>query len=58
MLQNRKDLHRYGSAHPNSLNMAMCDGSVHAISYSIAGKTFRRLGGRVDGQIVDPKKAI
>ncbi|MCA9099683.1 MAG: DUF1559 domain-containing protein, partial [Planctomycetales bacterium] len=39
----------YGSAHPASWNVVMCDGSVHSLSYSIDTETHRRLGWRGDG---------
>jgi len=46
------DYMSFGSAHPNSCNMAMCDGSVRAISYNIDGNTYGFLCSRKDGQII------
>jgi prepilin-type processing-associated H-X9-DG protein len=43
----------FGSAHPASLNMAMCDGSVHSISYEIDRDTHRYLANRMDGQVAN-----
>ena len=43
----------FGSAHPTSLHMAFCDGSVHAISYDVDVITYERLANRRDGQEVD-----
>ena len=40
----------YGSAHYGGLNMAMCDGSIHFISYSIDPTIHMRLANRADGQ--------
>lgn len=39
---------RYGSAHSSIFNVVMCDGSVHAISYTISPRNFRLMCNRRD----------
>lgn len=41
----------FGSAHAAGLNMAMCDGSVHFLSYEIDPTTHRYLSNRFDGEV-------
>ena len=43
----------FGGAHPSSINCAMCDGSVHTVSYTVDPIMFMRLGSRNDGQPID-----
>ncbi len=42
------DNNQFGSVHPNTFSMAMCDGSVHQISYSVDPNVHRILGNRND----------
>jgi prepilin-type N-terminal cleavage/methylation domain-containing protein/prepilin-type processing-associated H-X9-DG protein len=44
---------QFGAAHPVSLNMAFCDGSVRTIAYTVNLITHQRLGNRRDGQVID-----
>jgi prepilin-type processing-associated H-X9-DG protein len=41
--------YNFGSAHPSGFNMAMCDGSVHNISYDVSERVHRCLCNRADG---------
>ncbi len=43
----------FGSAHEGACHMALCDGSVRSVGYSVDVETHRRLGNRRDGQVVD-----
>ncbi len=51
------DVYSFGSAHASGFHMAMCDGSVQQISYSIDPKIHYYLGCRDDGVAIDPKRA-
>lgn len=46
-------IHRFGSAHTAGMQMVLCDGSVHTISYDIDGEMHRRFANRNDGLAVD-----
>ena len=43
----------FGSAHPGTVNFALCDGSTHALSIEINALNFYQLGHRADGSIVN-----
>ena len=44
---------RFGSSHPGRFNVALADGSVRSITYSIDPTTFRFLGSMADGQAIN-----
>jgi prepilin-type N-terminal cleavage/methylation domain-containing protein/prepilin-type processing-associated H-X9-DG protein len=46
----------FGSAHAGSLNMALCDGSVRSINYSIDTTVHAHLCDRGDGMAIDASK--
>ena len=52
MLHNRS----FGSAHSGTCHFAFCDGSVHAISFSIDPRIASLLANRKDGQTIDGSK--
>ncbi len=52
------DNNDYGSAHTNGFGMALCDGSVRTISYSIDLTTHGYLANRKDGHVVDQSKFV
>jgi prepilin-type processing-associated H-X9-DG protein len=41
---------RFGSSHPDGMNLLLCDGSVRSLSYSVDQLTFHLYGYRNDGQ--------
>ncbi|MEM6798103.1 MAG: DUF1559 domain-containing protein [Planctomycetota bacterium] len=41
----------FGSAHPGSMNMAFCDGSVQSIAYDVDDEVYFKYGGRDDDAI-------
>jgi hypothetical protein len=47
---------QFGSAHPSGFSMAMCDGSVQFMNYTIDPATHWYLGNRQDGISIDPHK--
>jgi prepilin-type N-terminal cleavage/methylation domain-containing protein len=48
--------YRFGSAHAQTFNAVLCDGSVHSLPYNIDLEMHRRLGCRNDRHAVDSSK--
>ena len=46
-------IRRFGSAHRDSVRMALADGSVRAVGWFVDAETHRRLGNRADGAAID-----
>jgi prepilin-type N-terminal cleavage/methylation domain-containing protein len=44
--------HHMGSAHPATVNMVMCDGSVHGYDFDVDPLVWNSIGGRADGDDV------
>jgi prepilin-type N-terminal cleavage/methylation domain-containing protein len=44
---------RFGSSHTGVFNIALADGSVRSLSYSVDPIFFKNLGNKSDGQVVD-----
>lgn len=49
----RPTSHAIKSKHPGGCQFGLADGSVHFLSQNISGVTYRNLGGRRDGNVVD-----
>jgi prepilin-type N-terminal cleavage/methylation domain-containing protein len=49
----KSNLLAFGSAHPATWNVTLCDGSVHAITYTIDPVIHGRLANRQDGEVID-----
>lgn len=45
------NVYAFGSAHAGAMNMSMCDGSVHSLSYDIDRDVHRYLANRLDGNV-------
>jgi prepilin-type processing-associated H-X9-DG protein len=43
----------FGSVHNSGFNMALCDGSVRQVSYSVDLTLHRRMVTRADGQVIN-----
>jgi prepilin-type N-terminal cleavage/methylation domain-containing protein/prepilin-type processing-associated H-X9-DG protein len=46
----------FGSVHPSVCNFAMVDGSARVVAYGIDLRTYRRMGNRMDGEVIDAGK--
>jgi Protein of unknown function (DUF1559) len=48
-----EDIESFGSAHPGSAAMLLCDGSVKAMSFDVSIVIFRQLGNCTDGGVLE-----
>ena len=44
---------RFGGSHTGVINIALADGSVRTLSYTVDRTTFKNLGNKADGQPID-----
>lgn len=51
-IQGSQDFLHYWSTHPGGAHIAMCDGSVRFVAYSIDAPTFQSLGSRNGAEVV------
>jgi prepilin-type N-terminal cleavage/methylation domain-containing protein len=54
--QSLRNPQAFGSAHPTVWHMALCDVSVHALSYDLDLLVNERLANRQDGEAVEPQE--
>lgn len=52
-MQGYMSIGSFGAAHSTGANFVLADGSVHQISYEVDSKTYRMLGNRLDGVVVE-----
>jgi prepilin-type N-terminal cleavage/methylation domain-containing protein len=46
----------FGSAHPGAVNMVLCDGAIHSVSYTIDPSVHADLCSRNEGHVLDASK--
>jgi prepilin-type N-terminal cleavage/methylation domain-containing protein len=51
-----KSCHNFGSAHSSTWNAVYCDGSVHALTFTMSFATHRALASRAAGDATNPKE--
>ena len=44
---------RFGASHPGRFNAVFADGSVRSLSYTVDSDTFKNLGNKSDGQVIN-----
>jgi prepilin-type N-terminal cleavage/methylation domain-containing protein/prepilin-type processing-associated H-X9-DG protein len=45
---------RFGSSHPNGINVVFADGSVRSVKFTVSQAVFARIGNASDGEVVNP----